>query len=305
MNKIVSFAMLIAVLIVLASCSTPAPTRAPMAVPPTSLRQPTDALAAIQAPIGQSYTNSLGMKFVPVPGTSVLFCIWETRVRDWAAYASANSGVDRSCEHLTFLGVPVNDGSDHPILRINWSEAQAFCEWLTRKEQSAGLIRPSQSYRLPTDLEWSTAVGLPSESGITPKERDKKVQNVYPWGSQWPPPSDAGNYADRSGQSKFSGWTGIRGYDDGYAATAPVGSFAANRYGIYDLGGNVWEWCEDFYDGKSGAHVLRGASWMDRSNVDLLSSSRFALLPNVGYAAAGFRCVLTSMSPEQQKASSK
>jgi len=100
----------------------------------------------------------------------------------------------------------------------------------------------------PTDEEWSRAVGLAKEEGATPKERSAKNLVDYPWGTSFPPPNDkVGNYADTAFHEQFpreqAKW--IEGYTDGFATTAPVGSFAPNQYGICDLGGNVREWCQD------------------------------------------------------------
>ena len=83
------------------------------------------------------------------------------------------------------------------------------------------------------------------------------VQDVYPWGTAWPPPPGAGNYTGEETGSDVA----IRGYDDGFAWTSPVGSFAPNKFGLYDMGGNVWQWCMDTWNPESKAKVLRGASW--------------------------------------------
>ena len=68
--------------------------------------------------------------------------------------------------------------------------------------------------------------------------------------------------------------SGIKGYKDGFATTSPVGSFAANSFGIYDLAGNVWEWCEDKTAADSDLHIRRGGSWHVAEPARLQSSYR-------------------------------
>ncbi len=221
---------------------------------------------------GALRTNSLGQVFAPVPGTGVLFCIWDTRVKDYNAYAAATSGVSDYWKNGQFRGVPVSTGPDHPVTMVSWDDAKGYCRWLTEKERREGLIRGDQSYRLPTDAEWSLAVGLEEEGGSTPKEKSRKIEGVFPWGTQWPPPKGAGNFADVTAKSRFSDWPVIEGYDDGYATTSPVGNFKPNRYGLYDMGGNVWQWCQDWYDGEQKLRVLRGGSWLNGQPASLLSS---------------------------------
>ena len=242
------------------------------------------------------FENSLGMKFVPVAGTEVLFSVWETRKQDYEAYAKSASGVDRSWENLEFKGQKVSFAPDHPVAGTSWDDAKAFCVWLTEKERREGRLPPGASYRLPTDLEWSSAVGLPHEAGATPEARDMKIK-VYPWGPQFPPPEGAGNFADITSSAAFgASWTFIQGYRDGFATTSPVGSFAANKHGLFDLAGNVWEWCEDFYDGKSGARVVRGGSWNNDDSDYLLSSYRVRNTAVNRNYYLGFRCVLVGVS---------
>ena len=256
----------------------------------------TTVAAAIQDKI---FVNSLGMKFVPVAGTKVLFSVWETRVTDYRLFAAqATSSGDRSWNNLEYAGQKVTPREDCPVAMMSWQDAQAFCKWLTEKERAEGKISARQRYRLPTDAEWSVAVGLNESQRGTPKERDAKTPGVYPWGRQWPPPPRAGNYADATAKRSFNKLPAIENYNDGYAAAAPVGSFTANRHGIYDLGGNVWEWCEDFYDGQSGNRVMRGGSWYNRESRYLLSSSRYHLPAVHRFQSVGFRCVLGDASSQ-------
>jgi formylglycine-generating enzyme required for sulfatase activity len=227
-----------------------------------------------------AFVNTLGMSFVPVPGTEVSFCIWETRVKDYAAYAAANAGVDESRKNF---GRGFKQADTHPVVNVNWEDANAFCEWLTKKELAEGKIKAGQKYRLPTDAEWSVAVGLGKEKGNTPEEKSKGIKDVYPWGKEWPPPKGAGNYG------------GILNVDN-FEYTSPVGSFAANKLGLHDMGGNVYEWCEDKYSPTRTDRVLRGASWLISLPVILLSSYRNGVTPDYRINFFGFRCVLVGGS---------
>jgi formylglycine-generating enzyme required for sulfatase activity len=240
--------------------------------------------ARAQAELGGRRTNSLGQVFVPVPGTAVLFCIWDTRVQDYTVFASET--------HRAWPKAGFAQGATHPAVNVSWDDAQAFCGWLTQKERRSGLLKENQSYRLPTDAEWSLAVGLTNEPAGTPAEKNHKVTGVYPWGRGWPPPKGSGNFADETlSARKKDAYHVIEGYNDGYADTSPVGAFAANRYGLFDMGGNVWQWCEDWYDAGRHDRVLRGGSCVCIPRM-LLLSWRNAFAPGNVYGYLGFRCVL-------------
>ena len=166
--------------------------------------------------------------------------------------------------------------------------------WHTDKERREGVIGENQSYRLPTDKEWSDAAGLPDEGGETPEARDGKAHGVYSWGTAWPPPANAGNFADQS-LRKTKNNPFIANYNDGWAQTSPVGSFPANANGLFDMGGNVWEWCQEGYKGEESAHdwgVLRGGSWTNAKKSELELSYRNVVHRRDRDVIYGFRVVL-------------
>lgn len=234
-------------------------------------------LGAIRAQLNRdAYSNSLGMRFVPVPGTTVLFGVWPVRVQDYEAFAREQT---HKWPRAKFKQEPT-----HPAVNTSWDDARFFCLWLTERERKEGRLGERDNYRLPTDLEWSAAVDLPKETGATPAERDGKIRDVYPWGTQWPPPKGVGNYDAELRPS-------------GFDYTSPVGTFPANRLGLYDLGGNVWEWCQDAYDIQHNCRVLRGASWHSAKPHTLLSSTRLFNSPGHRVDIAGFRVVLEARRP--------
>jgi formylglycine-generating enzyme required for sulfatase activity len=239
----------------------------------------TASLVALPPPgPSQRWLNSLGMRLVPLAGSSVLMAIWETRVRDYDAFAREAGFTP---PRPRFEQTP-----DHPVVNVNWEDAAAFCQWLTRKEQREERIGPGQKYRLPTDLEWSHAIGLGSEEGDTPADRHAQRDRFgYPWNPRkWSVPQGYGNY---------SRW-------DSFSFTAPVGSFPPNGLGLYDLSGNVWEWCRD--EMTAGRPVLRGSSYAEPFDVGvpdpLLSAHRRSDPRAHRRENNGFRIVL-DLNPAQ------
>jgi len=237
------------------------------------------------------------MIFVQVPHTKVKFSIYETRVKDFTTFAGTGPDLDgtnwnRALYHRV---TPVSAGPDFPVVNVSWNDANAFCTWLTDTERKSGKIPMRAFYRLPTDDEWSWAVGIGGrESGATPKEKSGKLNGVYPWGSEFPPPTNAGNFADETAFHYFTNWPHIEGYNDGFVTTAPVGSFRPNQFGIYDLAGNALEWCEDFYDDSHQTRVLRGGAWNNCGPRSLLSSYREHAAASRCSVVTGFRCVLVT-----------
>ncbi|RYD76672.1 MAG: hypothetical protein EOP84_16555 [Verrucomicrobiaceae bacterium] len=225
--------------------------------------------------------NSLGMRFAPVG--EVMFSVWLTRLKDFAVFAS-----ETKLKSTAWRTPGFKQGPDHPVVNVTWNDAVSFCKWLTERERKKGTLPAGEVYRLPEDLEWSKAVGLPEESGRTPEIRDMGVLDVFPWGTQWPPPPNAGNYTGEETGSDVA----IKGYEDGFAWTSPVGAFPPNNLGLYDMGGNVWQWCMDSWNSKSQAKVLRGASWYNGAvKLSLLSSCRIQANPDSATDNYGFRVV--------------
>jgi formylglycine-generating enzyme required for sulfatase activity len=244
------------------------------------------------------------MKFAPVPivgsarGASpdagpVLFSIWDTRVQDYKAFAHETK---RGWTTADFEQAPA-----HPAVKVSWEDAQLFCLWLTRSEQAAGRLPADWRYRLPTDHEWSCAVGIGQreDPGKLPAEKSGKIDDAYPWGADWPPPKGAGNYAGEElrpalAAAKYSFLTDvIAGYSDDFTETSPVGAFAPNRFGLYDLGGNVRQWCQDWFNAEQNERVLRGSPWSSSARSHLWSSQRAHYKPADSNGGAGFRCVLS------------
>ncbi len=209
---------------------------------------------AIEAALKKAGENTLGMRFKPVPGTKVLFSVWETRVQDYELFIQSTG--------LRWFRPDFVKEASHPAVNISWEDAKSFCRWLSKKE--------GKTYRLPTDEEWSWAAGIGKrETGNTPKAKDGKILGAYPWGTQWPPPSGIGNFA-------------LSLQVDSFEHTSPVGSFKPNPYGLYDLDGNARKWCEDFYETESrGDRVKQGGCWTFGDDLILGSSWRGYGIPTL------------------------
>jgi formylglycine-generating enzyme required for sulfatase activity len=258
------------------------------------------------------------MKFVPAGTPGVLFSIWETRVKDFEAfveetdhdaisenrfgtkaYTLERTGLAKAPDqekgrpHLKEVVAfdfiqkggswkdprfPTKQTGEHPVVCVSCLDAEAFCAWLTKRECASGRISSTACYRLPTEAEWLCACG----------------PTKFPWGDDWPPRSVDGNYFGKEGlvggatrDSFYTRWTNLLDEDfrDGAMRTAPVGQFIENRFGLYDMGGNVGEWSATWYTAEMkpiapmAPHGIRdyraahGGSWSSYMTTRVYSDS--------------------------------
>jgi len=185
------------------------------------------------------------------------------------------------------------DYPDHPVVNVTWYDAVRYCNWRSLQEGLEPVYDETSweadftkdGYRLPTEAEWEYAA-----RGGEGKR--------YPWGDE--DPSSRANYWYYVGPliARMPDIHGGRG-------PLPVGSFPANGYGLYDMAGNVWEWCNDWYDegyysvspsdnpgGPSGGslRVRRGGSWINDA-IHIRCANRGAQAPATKGNGVGFRCV--------------
>ena len=153
----------------------------------------------------------------------------------------------------------------HPMINIDWHDATAYAKWAGK--------------RLPTETEWEYAAG----GGLIDKE--------YSWGDDVSLARDYANYGEIGGKDKWE-------------YCAPVGSFKPNGYGLFDMAGNVYEWCQDWYSSDQRYRMLRGGSWLN-DTYDLRLAKRYSHTPNARGFIFGFRCVSGSdqlpFSPPQEE----
>lgn len=186
---------------------------------------------------------------------------------------------------------------NHPVVIISWIDAVYYCNWKSRSQgleecytvrgKSVDCDFAKNGYRLPTEAEWEYAA----------RSRGKVYK--YSWGNGSP----SGNVADECLKKQATRWIWPiwTGYDDGYAYTAPVGKYPPNEIGLYDMSGNIWEWCWDWFGTYSATsqrdpqgalsgekRVMRGGSW-SFDVVDERTVIRGCGLPDARDVNYGFR----------------
>lgn len=173
-------------------------------------------------------------------------------------------------------GSTIIDRMDHPVVHISWNDAVSFCNWAGK--------------RLPTEAEWEYAA------------RGGLEQKKYPWGDELTP----------NGEHVCNIWQGVfpktNTHEDGYIGTAPSKSFPANGYGLYNVSGNVWEWCSDWFSrsihdrggrinpkgpDKGQTKIMRGGSYLCHESYcnRYRVAARTSNTPDSSSGHLGFRCV--------------
>lgn len=152
----------------------------------------------------------------------------------------------------------IDGRGDHPVVHVSWSDAVAYCTW-------AGM-------RLPTEAEWEYAA------------RGELSGSRFPWGDELEP----------GGEHRMNVWQGEfpqrNDVADGWYGTCPAEEFAPNGFGMYNMTGNVWEWCHDWFDdgrrSARGGSYLCHASYCSRYRV----TGRQGITPDSSIGNTGFRC---------------
>lgn len=172
-------------------------------------------------------------------------------------------------------GSNVNERADHPAVHVSWNDARGYCGWAGK--------------RLPTEAEWEMAA------------RGGLEQSIYPWGDEFRPGS---KHMCNIWQGKFPNKNTA---EDGYLNTAPVRSFSPNDYGLYNVSGNVWEWCSDWFSSdhhvrgrrrnptgpsRGDGKVIKGGSYMCHDSYcnRYRMGARSVATPDTSAAHQGFRC---------------
>ena len=186
-------------------------------------------------------------------------------------------------------GFPQTD--EHPVVQVSWNDAAAFCQWLSGKE--------GKTYRLPTEAEWEYACRAGAQTQWCNGDDPERSMEM-------------GNFLDAAAKAEFPHYAkNARSISDSYVFTAPAGQFRRNAFGLYDMHGNAWEWCADWYEpgyyakspsddplgpDSGQARLFRGGSWL-RDALLTRSDAREWSPPNLRGCGLGFR---VAMAPPVQ-----
>jgi formylglycine-generating enzyme required for sulfatase activity len=265
------------------------------------------ALPEGDKPAEKAFTNSVGMKLTLIPAGKFsmgspdgeperdpkevrhdvtirkpfYMGVYEVKQSEWAKVMPAKL-------HRSFFNSAQGGGPDHPVENVKWYDAVNFCKRLSARSEEK---KAGRKYRLPTEAEWEYAcragTTTPFAFGKSLSSKQANFNGNFPYGD-----APKGTYLRR---------------------TAKVGSYKPNAWGLYDMHGNVWEWCSDWYDPdyyhktpkvdpkgpekgvlptdyKDYYRVVRGGCWLDEGR-GCRSAYRFRAMPHDPYRLIGFRVV--------------
>jgi formylglycine-generating enzyme required for sulfatase activity/predicted Ser/Thr protein kinase len=201
--------------------------------------------------------------------------VYEVTVGEFREFVEATSrkitgctiydGTWRERPDLSWSDVGYPQTSAHPVACVSWRDALDYTTWLSHKT--------GQHYRLPSASEWEYAARAGSAA-------------PRPWSKNIEAACNSANVADWSAGERYPGWK-VHPCNDGYVYSAPVGSFAPNGFGLYDMLGNVFEWVQDCWHNDYRGSPSNGSAWLsgDCSERDLRGGSWFTTPAYVSVAA--------------------
>ena len=204
----------------------------------------------------------------------------------WGYTGKKGAEFERKPE-FTWRNASFEQTDAHPVVNVSWNDAVAFCQWLNKKE--------GKTYRLPTEAEWEWSCRAGAIERWSSGDKEDELKG-------------SANIPDASLKAKLADANWAKNWDDGAPFTSAVGKYKANKFGLHDMHGNVWEWCSDSYDERYYANsptndpqgpetgsprVCRGGSWHD-GPVLCRSAFRGWDSPWVRRFYLGFRLALSS-----------
>lgn len=212
-----------------------------------------------------SLASNTKMRFVYIPALKRYVGKYEVSNKEYRCFKPSHDSGQH--QQMTL------NKDDQPVVAVSWNDASAFCAWMTKT--SGG---KQWQFRLPTEQEWETlaACGKPAE---------------YPWGDG-PTPRNWNYFGTENPEVTQK----LAKHNDRFRVSCPVKKSGANAWGLFGVGGNVWEWCEDIDDAESKTRVLKGASWADCAPLFLKTSRRSSYTADYTSASIGFRVIADTIA---------
>lgn len=234
----------------------------------------------------EEWMNSLGMRFVPLSNGNLLG-IYEVSEELFRIFAETSSERNQT-------PLPPKSNVHLPVVNVSLGDALAFCQWLTKRERENAMLLQSQHYRLPSSAEWDLAIDLKPSSDV--HEVRHSSFSTQTFGEMIS--NDSENDSENDSKPNDS----EPSPNHHLLNLAPVGQGAPNRFGIFDLAGNVREWClNEIHSSSVPSHgMVRGASWRVSDPSRLAIDFRESLPQNTQSDDLGFR-ILLDLGTNQDK----
>lgn len=217
----------------------------------------------------KNYELVKNIKVISMSDDAAMEFMWIASLKLWVGkYEVSNKQFklhDKNHSSGDFKGENM-DGDAQPVVQVSFEDAETYCQWMTEQYGK----KAKGEFRLPTEKEWETFAMCGQ-------------QREFPWGNEWPPAK--GNFGL------------IDGYDDGYQVSCPITESGDNEWGLFGVGGNVWEWCQGALDSTEQLHVFRGGAWNLNKPDALKIANRSGDTEDRRSSYVGFRIVLVAPQP--------